>query len=167
MIINVKVMNQQIFVRDFMMLDHEKYKLNCISIRDSSRPLPLRDASDRFLPLNFDDLDPDEHSGFGRWTEKYSIFDDKQAREVVDFLESIRHRSQEEWLVVHCAAGVSRSAAIGLWAVRYFALNEESFRKIHTWIRPNKYVTKLLDKALLEKTKLTNSENSCYNKFCG
>ncbi len=54
--------------------------------------------------------------------EKTVLFDQKFARQIVDFLDRY-HREVEDFdLLIHCQAGVSRSAAIAVWAASEFGL---------------------------------------------
>lgn len=54
------------------------------------------------LRLEFDDIDT--------YTEGYKLFNSKQALQILDFVESVK--DEIDILVVHCLAGVSRSAGV-------------------------------------------------------
>ena len=71
-------------------------------------------------------------------------FTDAQAEEVFDFIDKIKKGKRPVTLIVHCHAGVSRSAAVGEFAVKYLGGDYEAFRKMHPNILPNTLVTKKL-----------------------
>ena len=68
----------------------------------------------------------------------------EQAEEMFDFIDKIKKGERPVTLVVHCHAGVSRSAAVGEFAVKYLGGDYEAFRKQHPNILPNILVTKKL-----------------------
>lgn len=92
----------------------------------------LKDGWHKVLRLEFHDLDVEN--------EPYVLMDKEMARQVVKFA---RDNSQEiEGILVHCNAGVSRSAAIALWIADEFGLQFNRQYHLH-----NKHVYKLLREA--------------------
>lgn len=71
-------------------------------------------------------------------------FTSVQAEEIFDFIDKIKRGKRPVTLIVHCHAGVSRSAAVGEFAVKYLGGDYEAFRKMHPNILPNTLVMKKL-----------------------
>jgi predicted protein tyrosine phosphatase len=71
-------------------------------------------------------------------------FTSVQAEEIFDFIGKMKRGKRPVTLVVHCHAGVSRSAAVGEFAVKYLGGDYEAFRKMHPNILPNTLVMKKL-----------------------
>lgn len=69
-----------------------------------------------------------------------------QAEEIFDFVQKMKRLGKPVTIVVHCHAGVSRSAAVGEFAVKYLGTPDDYafFRKMHPNILPNTLVTKKL-----------------------
>jgi len=76
--------------------------------------------------------------------KKFYLFNEDQAKKTVEFLDKIYDDPQIKRLVVHCQAGVSRSAAVGVFACRRFKMDENALRKEHPHAHPNAYVYDLL-----------------------
>jgi predicted protein tyrosine phosphatase len=79
----------------------------CISVFDSVLPVPPKideNNCKKLLRLKFDDIE------FKRIGTKLVEFSDSQALEVLDFANKMWN--QIDLLMVHCAAGISRSTAI-------------------------------------------------------
>ena len=76
-----------------------------VSIHDRTQgPTALQSGWKDVLRLSFHDTDVAK--------EDYDLFNEAQAREVIDFIE--RHTDVER-IVVHCNMGVSRSAAVAMF----------------------------------------------------
>ncbi len=69
----------------------------------------------------------------------YPMFSTGMAKTVITFLDNIRNQDIG-MLLIHCDAGISRSGAIGVFAVRYFGMDEKAFRRENRAISPNKLV---------------------------
>ncbi len=52
--------------------------------------------------------------------EETVLFDQNLARQIVDYLDTYHAASNDYDLVIHCQAGVSRSAAVAVWAASEF-----------------------------------------------
>lgn len=74
-------------------------------------PAALSCQEDRILRLVFHDVDP------GSKTETcWTLFDPAHAEQVLRFVRRVHADPQEFDLVIHCRAGISRSAALALFA---------------------------------------------------
>lgn len=87
----------------------------CISITDNNAPEANLRFCNRRLNLSFDDVERDDVAAMAHGLVPIST---RQAEEVVRFAQSTTGP-----LVVHCEAGISRSAGV---AAGLLALNEES-----------------------------------------
>ncbi len=82
------------------------------------------------------------------------LFSKKHAEKIIKFLDKINKIDKDIVLVVHCDAGISRSGAVGTFAVNYLNLDKIKFQKHYlNRIYPNKYVLDILNK----ESNLTNS----------
>jgi len=83
-----------------------------ISITDPDwYPAKLKDGWHDILRLEFHDID--------LYTEPYVLFNQQQARDIIRFVGNC-HDAGVNGVVVHCKAGISRSAAVAKWiAVHY------------------------------------------------
>jgi predicted protein tyrosine phosphatase len=91
------------------------------------------------LSLLFEDITDKENENL----IGHILFSEDQAKLIIDFLNDLKQERQKI-LLVHCDAGVSRSGAVGIFACRYFKLDENEFRIDNTNILPNSYVYDLL-----------------------
>jgi predicted protein tyrosine phosphatase len=107
------------------------------------------------LSLRFADLTKEQHeklSDTDKQKQSMYLFTKEQAEGFIKFINSVNEKDINV-LMIHCAAGVSRSGALGLFACRYLDLDEEKFRKDNPNIFPNAHVTQLLiDASGLHKT---------------
>ena len=72
------------------------------------------------------------------------LFDETDAKQIISFVDKINSLDIPT-LIIHCAAGISRSGAVGLFTCRYLKLNEDEFRKENENILPNFYILKTLN----------------------
>lgn len=102
-----------------------------ISITGScTYPTNLKDGWERVLRLEFDDIDIEE--------EPYQMFTEQQAREVIAFVQDCT-LCGIDGILVHCHAGVSRSAAVSKWIADRYLLPFPSSYMLY-----NKHVYKVL-----------------------
>jgi len=105
------------------------------------------------LPLSFWDITDkqavkisegkDKHSK--RLQEGMTLFNTEQAKDVIGFIISCDQDDETDGvLIVHCDAGISRSGAVGTFAVDFLHLDYEKFTKINPCLRPNYYVLRVL-----------------------
>jgi predicted protein tyrosine phosphatase len=105
-------------------------------------------ASESF---DFHDITLDEYDQFKklyhRAEQRFRLFSEEHAHRVLNFINRFKNQDPAIILVVHCAQGISRSGAIGLFACRYLGLDEDRFLVAHPNIRPNSLVYDTLCKA--------------------
>lgn len=102
----------------------------------------FKNDHDNVLRLSFHDVDnPDI-------LKKYPdvvMFSDDDARKIIEFLKKIHIKGVEDYtIIIHCIAGISRSAAVGTFAVDYLGLDYNDFKSINKYLSPNTYVMKKL-----------------------
>lgn len=97
----------------------------------------LKSNKKNVLILNFDDVFEDSNKG---------SFTDKQALEIINFINENGDKIKNSKCVVHCSAGVSRSGAVGTFINDYFLFNSEDFKYFNHSIHPNKLVLDILKK---------------------
>jgi hypothetical protein len=68
-----------------------------------------------------------------------------QACSIVRFIRRLPKQGNIKTLVVQCKAGISRSGAVGLYALRIYGLNENEFMRSGL-IRPNFFIYSMLSK---------------------
>jgi len=77
--------------------------------------------------------------------EKMTLFSIEQAETIIGFITLCDQDDEEDCvLVVHCDAGISRSGAVGTFAVDFLHLNYQDFTKNNPYLRPNYYVLRVL-----------------------
>jgi len=105
------------------------------------------------ISLRFWDITDDQAISISEGTSERSkklckemkLFNKEQAKEVVGFLSAINQGDEEDGvLVAHCDAGISRSGAIGTFAVDFLRLDYQEFINSNPYIRPNYYVLRIL-----------------------
>lgn len=85
-----------------------------ISITDSGvASAPLQEGWQAVLRVEFDDIVQPE--------EPYKIFDERLARQIIEFVMRC-NADNLEGLLVHCGAGVSRSSAVAKWVAEKYRL---------------------------------------------
>lgn len=103
------------------------------------------------LPLVFADISKDEHTNILENKNDKFFEHNKQlipimrfhCFRIVDFLDSIKENDIKT-LVVQCAAGVSRSGAIAVFASRYLKMDQGVFQEHNKLIYPKQYILDLL-----------------------
>lgn len=126
----------------------EQHNQTCfISINDpqGTPEVPYFTEHANVKVLFFHDLEEDvEHPKYG--TLKAFTMD--QARELCDFILNNKDKTN---CIVHCAAGVSRSGAVGTFINDFFKGDLYEFHKRNPYIHPNAHVLRLLKNAAIEK----------------
>lgn len=123
----------------------EFIKYAFISINDTSgkyyhEPL-FKEDHGNVLTLFFDDVENDlERSPTNKNVCK--SFSEDQAKQVLTFLNQ---NKDVETILVHCAAGISRSGAIGQFALDFLKGDKDFFRITNKYIMPNSKVLRLLN----------------------
>ncbi len=120
-----------------------------ISINDTSgtNEIPYFENKKNVKVLFFDDVETDlEIPILGTKEVKVAkAFTSVQAKELLEFIES---NKDKESCIVHCAAGISRSGAVGTFINDYFGENWFEFKKTNPHIHPNGLVLRLLKNEL-------------------
>jgi len=114
-------------------------------IEHGIREVPLRVGWRHLLQLRFDDLDKDvwivkclsDKRGFDA-LKRYHFFDEEDAGRIIAFCNDLPGNVKR--IHVHCAAGVSRSAAVAHW----LAAKPGSAMKTDLGSWPNPWVMKTL-----------------------
>jgi len=95
------------------------------------------------IVLRFDDIDHDCMVS-GGIAKAMTI---EQARELFEF---IKRNANKETFILHCAAGISRSGAVGYFINEYFGGDWETFKKTNPQVYSNIHVLTLLRKIRAE-----------------
>jgi predicted protein tyrosine phosphatase len=99
---------------------------------------------DNNISLRFDDITKNEYDIKIKDNPYLNLFTKDQAEYIINFINLIIKNPKIKTLVIHCAAGISRSGAVGLFTCRYLHLSEYEFRAYNQQIHPNEYVFELL-----------------------
>ena len=94
------------------------------------------------LQVIFDDLTPESHDPIG--FPHHVVMTDEMAEEIVRFWE--RWRNDVDRFVIHCTAGISRSAGVGS-ALARLEENREAEAACYVGTVPNMYVRRLIHRA--------------------
>lgn len=96
-----------------------------ISIVDPGSPLEFSSKYEDILRLEFSDIENSSYLN-PEWIEKNNIklFNKDMADQILSFFD--KHKNNIDTLVVHCYAGVSRSAAVASALCRNHGFNKEA-----------------------------------------
>lgn len=140
----------------------ERDDLAIISITEpESSPAVLASREEKVLRLVFHDVDPGNEA-----TSSWKLFDESHANQVIHFVRRLHAHDQSFDLVIHCKAGISRSAAIALFAAsdtgcgfprRLFA----GFANMHVMVT----LEKITGRALLRPRALPKRETFSVSVF--
>lgn len=87
------------------------------------------------LELSFCDADfPGEKDVYGRLTTDFDLMTDEDADKVVEFME----RHKDKFIIVHCDAGISRSAGVAAAILKYYN-GDDSPIFDSRWYNPNRW----------------------------
>jgi len=124
-----------------------------ISINDScgTDEIPYFENKENVKVLFFDDVEKDLEVPIIGTKEVLvaKAFTSVQAKELLEFIES--HKDKES-CIVHCAAGISRSGAVGTFVNDFYGGDWFEFKKQNPYIHPNGLVLRLLKSAVAEKS---------------
>lgn len=105
----------------------------------SESAAPLRDGWADVLRLSFHDINLqaiDRDDWLNMETDRYTLFDSDHAKDILSFIG----RNFDKNVVVHCAAGVSRSVAVGCflrdalgYEIKLFAIKTEQLMNGHVY----------------------------------
>jgi len=115
-------------------------------ITSDSIPILNHIGCTKMLSLNFADIDSENFDTFKikhqNANKEIDLFNSSHAHQILDFIKTL----DESTLIIHCAAGISRSGAVGLFCCRYFDLDQKEFRRLNRQIYPNSHVLDVLNK---------------------
>lgn len=146
-----KEMRSQYYTNKEWYNDENKYFISIAGLADGcAYPCPfLTRDSKRVLHLLFDDV-----TEFEKDNPSVILFSIEHAKKIVEFVNLIPKDSKIS-LYINCAAGISRSGAIGSCLNDFFNNGNvedfEYFKKMNTQIQPNPYVRRLLTEELFGK----------------
>jgi hypothetical protein len=118
-------------------MPHLKYPAGFYISIACSDDTPLVGETSNTLPLLFDDISNPDLVG----AHKFVLFNSAHAHKVIRFIKDNEHKS---FCVVHCAAGISRSAAIAEFIADLWRIPYEEFKKVNPGRFPNPHVSSLL-----------------------
>jgi predicted protein tyrosine phosphatase len=96
------------------------------------------------LSMLFSDIDNDKDLiYYTLFKDEIHIFTEKQAMDIIKFIDMV-DKQEDQVLIVHCNAGVSRSGAIGTFVCEYLALDYNNFKRENKHILPNLSILKTL-----------------------
>jgi predicted protein tyrosine phosphatase len=98
-------------------------------------PAKLKEGWGDVLRMEFHDIEKEVPD------EPYDLFSEGQAREIVQFVQNA-HTSGATGILVHCRAGISRSAAVAKWIAEQHGLPFNEQYSLY-----NRHVFKLLSEA--------------------
>ncbi len=150
MIENIMVVRREP-VMDLAKLFKKPKKLAIISICSYKRDILFTEAvkkqmdCENIISFVFADLTEADYKVSPSLTKTYPRFNVKMAHDIIEFINNIKEKDIK-LLLIHCDAGISRSGAVGVWAIRYLGMDENIFRKEHPYIGPNTLVYDTLSK---------------------
>lgn len=103
-------------------------------------PVKLKDGWHSVHRVSFDDVDPNNRGPYEMPHDHEDLFDEARAQALVNFVDGVA--SQVGSVIVHCKAGISRSAAVAKWIAETYGLDFDEDYTDH-----NEYVFNLLIKA--------------------
>ena len=106
----------------------------------------FKEDHENVLNLNFDDVEHDGEPSPTNWNKGTRAFTEEQANKLFQFIK--KHRDKKT-CIVHCMAGISRSAGCGTFINGYCGGDWEEFKRNNPQICPNARVERLLNQARL------------------
>ena len=143
-----KEMRSQYYTDKEWYNDENKYFISIAGLADGcAYPCPfLTNDSKRVLHLLFDDVGEIEKDN-----PSLILFSIEHAKKIIEFVKTIPQK-ESTVLYINCAAGISRSGAVGSCLNEYFnngnVKDFEHFKIINSQIQPNPYVKRILTKEL-------------------
>jgi len=130
-------------INDESVDDITKYAFICINdfSGDYYHDPIFRHSHHNVLTLFFDDV-RNELEFSPTNSGKIRAFTEEDAKNIIKFLDSNRHIKV---LMIHCAAGISRSGAVGQFALDYLQGDKEFFAINNKHILPNAEVLRILN----------------------
>ena len=77
----------------------------------------------------------------------FKVFDESVAKDIVSLVDGMKN-DDKELLIIHCHAGISRSAAIGSTIAFHLRLDSNDFIDMNPNVDPNKHIMSVMLKEL-------------------
>jgi len=103
----------------------------------------FKEDHENVINLSFDDCEHDNEASPTQ-KNKTKAFSEEQAEKLFNFIK--KHKDKKT-CVVHCIAGISRSAGIATFINNYCGGNWEEFKRTNPQICPNAHVHRMLNHA--------------------
>ena len=116
------------------------------------------------LSLDFWDITDRDIKKIKKSHPKVTLFSEAHARKIIKFIDQCQSDDEGRALIVHCTAGISRSAAVGTFVIDYCQLSYQKFKKDNPSILPNQYVLKVL-KDVADMAPSFSQKAICF--YCG
>lgn len=129
----VKILSKNQFIDKVLPFVESEEGAFFISIMDGDEPEPLHTEMPNYKTWWFYDLEED--------IANYKAITEEQAKQIYEYIKSHSNKTR---LFVHCAAGISRSGAVGSFAFEYFGGRYKDLLLRHPHILPNGRITRLL-----------------------
>ena len=117
-----------------------------ISINDSSGEYYNKAIFHRnhhnVLTLWFDDVIVDNEPSPTNQAPDTKAFSKEQAKQIIEF---VNENQNAKGFIIHCAAGISRSGAVGQWIIDLFEGDQGKFERTNPHIFPNGYIIRTLN----------------------
>ena len=98
-------------------------------------------SGDWLRALKFSDIEPSPFLRHGWMLDSQDCFmDGMQAKIIVEFIHRLMCAPREVNLIIHCAAGICRSGAIGKFAQPFSVMRDAEFALVNPQIQPNMWV---------------------------
>ncbi|MFW6377147.1 MAG: hypothetical protein ACOCZ5_00740 [bacterium] len=131
----------------------ENYPLMFISINDSEGRFSqshFKREHPNVLILHFDDVSKDGEPSPTN-DKNTRAFNDEDADRIIEFIQK---NEDKVGVLIHCAAGISRSGAVGQFLVNYFEEDMDEFFRQNYRVIPNAHIlSKLNSRMWSEKFK--------------
>lgn len=142
MILTIRTMPKVAMVDLFAARPDLLEKFFVISICDPGESRPFSFEHPHLLNLSFCDVGPEELPHELR--ERYPSLSTQDAVAVRAFVTESQRHATARHLLIHCAAGVSRSGAIAQFAMELLNLDEEQFKRDNAFISPHPELLQML-----------------------
>lgn len=119
--------------------------VNIISIHGVFETSLFMFKTKKILPIKFDDITKEDLNYFSlHERDKYTLFNEKHAEEIIKFLNEMDKHNQ---LIINCHAGQCRSSAVAVYTQAKFGTLEETWKLFcDNIINPNEHVLDTLNK---------------------
>ena len=117
--------------REILEMKHPDELHAIISINDPDGSTPLKGINAKILILHFDDTVSatswEESSAYDIYNRDCVLFDPYHARQIFDFFDKVKDL---DTMIIHCAAGHSRSAAVASFLAQIIGQDNGEFYRM-------------------------------------